>query len=115
MEEVNFKVIQGDTFTIVVTYKNPNGSVIDITDFTARMDVRDKPGGKVLCASATENNGGIVIDGPNGEITIEFTPAQTKKFTIPNAAHQLKITNLNTNQETTLVQGYLQVSSAVIR
>jgi hypothetical protein len=115
MEEINFKVIQGDTFTIVVTYKNPDGSVIDITDFSARMDVRDKPGGKVLCASATQENGGVTIDGPNGQLTIEFTPSQTKKFTIPSAAHQLKITNLNSNQETTLVQGYLQVSSAVIR
>lgn len=115
MEEVNFKVIQGDTFTIVVTYNNPDGSAVDITDFTAKMDVRDKPGGKVLCASANEENQGIVIDGTNGKITVKFTPAQTKKFTLPNSAYQLKIINSATNTQTTLLQGYLQVSSAVIR
>jgi hypothetical protein len=114
MEEVNFKVVQGDTFNIVVTYKNPNGSAIDLTDFTARMDVRDKPGGKILCASATENNG-ITISNADGEITVEFSPSQTKKFTLPNSAYQLKITNSNNGQQTTLLQGYLQVSSAVIR
>jgi hypothetical protein len=113
MEEVNFKVVQGDTFTIVVTYKNPNGSAINLTDFTARMDVRDKPGGKILCASATQNNNGITIDALNGKITIEFTPEQTKKFTLPSAAYQLQIDN--NGEKITLAQGYFQVSSAVIR
>ena len=114
MEEVNFKVVQGDTFSIVVNYKNPSGSAIDLTDFTARMDVRDKPGGKILCASVTENNG-INISDAQGQINIEFSPSQTKKFTIPNCAYQLKIINNNNNQHTTILQGYLQVSSAVIR
>jgi hypothetical protein len=113
MEEVNFKVVQGDTFTIVVSYKNPNGTAINLTGAAARMDVRDKPGGKVLCASATQNNGGITIDGPSGQITVEFTPDQTKKFTIPSAAYQLQIDS--GGEKITLTQGYLQVSSAVIR
>jgi hypothetical protein len=115
MEEVNFKIVQGDTFTIQATYKNPDGSVIDLTDYSAQMDVRDKPGGKILCASATELNNGISIDGENGKINVEFTPSQTRKFTLPNSAYQLKITNNDTGQQTTLTQGYIQVSSAVIR
>ena len=115
MEEVNFKVIQGDTFTIVVSYKNPDGTSINLGDFTAKMDIRDKPNGKVLCASATEANGGIVINDNAGTITVSFTPAQTKKFSLPNSAHQLKIINLVTGSETTLVHGYLSVSAAVIK
>ena len=115
MEEVNFKVVQGDTFKIKLTYKNPDDTVYDLTDYTARMDVRDKPGGKVLCASATEANNGIIMDGPNGIIDVEFTPAQTKKFTLPNSAYQLQIINNDNGEKTTLTQGYIQVSSAVIR
>lgn len=115
MEEVNFKVIQGDTFTITVSYKNPDGTSINLGDFTAKMDVRDKPNGKVLCASATEANGGITINDNAGTITVKFTPAQTRKFSLPTSSHQLKIIDESTGNQTTLVYGHLSVSAAVIK
>lgn len=114
MEEVNFQVVQGDTFAIRVTYEDSAGSAIDITDFDARMDVRNEPGGRILCASIS-NNDQITIDGPNGILDIEFTPSQTKKFTTPSAAYQLKIISDVNDQETTLLKGYLAVSAAVVR
>lgn len=115
MEEVNFNVVQGDTFNIRVSYKNPDDSVIDLSDYIAKMEVRDKPGGRILCASATTENGGIAIDGPNGTLDIEFIPDQTKKFTNPTAAYQIKIINSDNGQQTTLTKGYFKVSQAVIR
>ncbi len=114
MEEVNFKVVQGDTFSIRVTYEDPNGSAINLTDFNAKMDVRNEPGGRILCASIS-NNDQITIDPLNGILDIEFTPSQTKKFTIPSAAYQLKIISNANGQETTLLKGYLSVSAAVVR
>jgi hypothetical protein len=114
MEEVNFKVVQGDTFKMRVTYKNPNGTVIDLSDYSAKMDVRNEPAGKILCATINSSSG-IDIDGPNGTIDIEFTPAQTRKFTTPSAAYQLKIINDTTGEHNTLVRGYLSVTPAVIR
>ena len=114
MEEVNFKVVQGDTFSIRVTYTDSSSSPIDITDFSARMDVRNEQGGKILCASITDSNG-ITIDGENGILDIEFTPSQTRKFTTPSAAYQLKIINSGTNEQNTLIYGYFSVSSAVVR
>lgn len=115
MEEVNFKTVQGDTFTIRLIYKNPNGTPIDLTDFTAQMDVRDKPGGKILCATATEQNGCVTIDGPNGTVEVEFSHDQTKKFTTPTSSYQLKVINKNNDDQTTLSTGYIQVYQAVIR
>lgn len=113
MEEVNFKVVQGDTFSIKVTYQNPDGTDINLTNYTARMDVRNEPAGKILCASVTTSSG-ITIDGLNGELNITFTPAQTRKFTTPSAAYQLQITS-QTGQQTTILKGYLSVSPAVVR
>ncbi len=113
MEEVNFKVVQGDTFSIKVTYQNPNGTDINLTNYTARMDVRNEPGGKILCASITTSNG-ISISGVDGEINITFSPAQTRKFTTPSAAYQLQITSPG-GQQTTVLKGYLSVSPAVVR
>lgn len=113
MEEVNFKVVQGDTFSVVVTYQNPDGTDINLTEYTARMDVRNEPSGKILCASATSSNG-ISIDSENGQLTITFTPAQTRKFTTPNAAYQLKIISPG-GVHTTILSGYFSVTPAVIR
>lgn len=115
MEEVNFKVIQGDTFTISVSYKNPDGTSINLGDFTAKMDIRDKPNGKILCASATEENGGIIIDDDAGIINVKFTPTQTKKFSLPKSSHQLKIIDEATGTQTTLLYGHLSVSASVIK
>jgi len=114
MEEVNFKVVQGDTFKMRVTYTNPDSTIIDISDFSAKMDVRNEPAGKILCARI-DSNSGINIDGPNGILDIEFTPAQTRKFTTPSAAYQLKIINDSTGGQHTLVRGYLSVTGAVVR
>lgn len=113
MEEVNFKVVQGDTFTIQVTYTNPNGTPINLTNYTARMDVRNEPAGKVLCASIT-NSSGITINGASGIITATFSPSQTRKFSTPSAAYQLQITSPG-GQSTTILKGYLSVSPAVVR
>lgn len=114
MEELNFQVVQGDTFSIRVTYEDSNNNPIDISDFDAKMDIRNEPGGRVLCASIS-NNDQITINGPSGILDIEFLPSQTRKFTTPSAAYQLKIISTGNNQETTILKGYLAVSPAVIR
>lgn len=114
MEEVNFKVVQGDTFKMRVTYRNPDSTVIDLSDYSAKMDVRNEPAGKILCARINSTSG-IDIDALNGTLDIEFTPAQTRKFTTPSAAYQLKIINNATGEQHTLVRGYLSVTPAVVR
>jgi hypothetical protein len=113
MEDINFKVVQGDTFTFEVIYQNPNGSLIDLTGYTAKVDVRDRPAGKILCASVT-NSSGIIISGLEGKIVVTFTPEQTRKFTVPNASYQLQIIAPNT-QRTTILKGNIIVSAATIR
>lgn len=113
MEETNFKVVQGDTFVIQVTYEDPNGDPIDLTSFSARMDVRNEPGGKILCASITNDNG-ISIDGSNGILTITLSPSQTRRLTTPSAAYQLQIISTS-DIYTTILKGYFSVYPAVVR
>jgi hypothetical protein len=113
MEDVNFKVVQGDTFSIQVTYTNPNGTPINLTNYSARMDVRNEPAGKVLCASVTNGNG-ITINGSTGVLSITFNPAQTRRFSTPSAAYQLQIASSG-GQYTTILKGFLSVYPAVVR
>lgn len=109
---VNFKIKQGDTFEIVVTYKDSLGEPVDLTDYTASSQVRDDFGGKVLCATASLGDG-ISIDEPNGVVTLTYTPTKTKKFTVPRAAIQLQITS-PLGKKITLVYSYIEVQKAAI-
>lgn len=113
MEEVNFNVVQGDTFSIQVTYTNPNGTPINLTNYSARMDIRNEPAGKILCASITQGTG-ITINGSTGVLSITFPPSSTRRFSTPTAAYQLQIASPG-QQYTTILKGYLSVYPAVVR
>jgi hypothetical protein len=113
MDEVNFNVVQGDTFTIRVEYRDESNQPIDITGYSAIMIVRDKPGGKVVCAQV-DSTSGIVIDGPNGGLDITILPEQTRKFTAPRARYQIQIIS-DQGVKTTVLSGYFAVSTTVIR
>ena len=113
MDEVNFNVVQGDTFTIRVEYRDSSNQPIDLTGFSAVMVVRDKPGGKVICAELNDQSG-IEIDGPNGYLDITIPPAKTRKFTTPKARYQIQVIN-GQGVKTTVLSGYFAVSTTVIR
>lgn len=122
MQEVNYRVIQGDNFQLSVTYKDPSGSPINLTGYSALFEVRDKPGGKILSASARyvpalvpnpEIIDGITIDQVNGKLDIDISSSKTKNFNLPKSAYQLQITN-SSGTKTTLLSGWFDVQAGVI-
>jgi len=112
MQDTNFKIIQGDTLVLSVTYKDSNGDPVPLDGYTAEFQVRDTPGGKNLCASIDTTNG-ITIDTVNAIIKVTVSSDLTKKFTVPKAAYQLQV-NSGT-EKTTLATGWLEVSKGVIQ
>ena len=75
-------VDQGETFRLSLVYAVPGTTPsdpvvpVDITDYTGRMQIREKYGSPVL-AEATTENGGISISGPEGRINLVLTDVQT--------------------------------------
>ena len=112
MQDTNFKIIQGDTLVLSVTYKDSLGAPINLSGYTAEFQVRDVPGGRTVCATVDTTNG-IVIDGVNGKVTVTVSSDLTKKFTIPKAAYQLQINSGSV--KTTLATGWFEVSKGVIQ
>lgn len=112
MQDTNFKIIQGDTLVLSAIYKDTSGTPIDITNYTAQFQVRDVPGGKIICATLDTTNG-IVIDGVNGKVTVTVPADLTEKFTIPKAAYQLQINSGTV--KTTLATGWFEVSKGIIQ
>lgn len=112
MQDSNFKIIQGDTLVLTAIYKDSSGTPIDMTGYTAEFQVRDVPGGKIVCATVDTSNG-IVIDGVNGKVVVTVSSDLTKKFTVPKAAYQLQINSGSI--KTTLATGWFEVSKGVIQ
>ena len=111
-DNVNYKVTQGDTFRLELTYLDPLDAPISLSGYTFLAEVKDKPGGKILCASSTLGDGITVISAANGILEVEFSPAKTAKFTYPKAAYQIQAIQ-GTDKET-LLQGWFQVNAGVI-
>lgn len=117
MKDTNYNIIQGDSWNIQLTYTDSSGSAINLTGYSVLMEVRDEPGGKILCASASVSTSasagdGVTIDRANGKITILLSGTKTKKFNYPKSAYQIQITN-GTNTYT-LLKGWFIVDAGVI-
>ena len=80
----NIEIQQRATFTLQVTYADPNGVPIDLDGSTIRMDVRAKPDStSTLFSLSSPSNGIVITDAPNGVFTITITDEQTSAPSAP--------------------------------
>lgn len=112
-DSVNYKVTQGDNFVLQLTYNNPNGTPYNLAGYTFSLEVRDKPGGKVICATCSLGDGITVSNVTTGIISINITSAKTNKFVTPKSAYQLQATD-SYGKKVTLLQGWFLVNPGVI-
>ena len=61
---------QGATFLFNITYKNSAGTPINLTGYTARMQVRQKYSSPTTLLSFTSAGGNIVLGGAAGTIAV---------------------------------------------
>jgi hypothetical protein len=112
MQNNNFDVIQGDTWTLYIDYEDVDGNPIDISDYQIIAEVRNKPGGEILCAMSDRTNGITLENYPTSvnSIKVTFTPEQTAKFNLPKSAYQIKVVDTGD----TLLNGWINVEAGVI-
>ena len=111
-DNLNFKITQGDTFDLEITYEDVNGAPINLTNYTFVMEIRDKPGGSILCATCSLGDGITVSAPATGFIGISVSSEKTKKFNLPKSAYQIQA--ILGNSKTTLAQGWFEVNAGVI-
>jgi hypothetical protein len=112
-QDVNWKITQGDDFLCDIEYKDPDDNPINISDFTILLEVKDKPGGKILSARCTIGDGIEITDGPNGKFSISISGAKTNVFNYPRASYQIQGTT-SSNEKITLLQGWFIVNAGTI-
>ena len=72
----HMKLDQGSTFSLVLTYKDSNGDAINLTGYTARMQMRRNHEDTALIELTTEN-GRIALGGSAGTVTLTIAAGDT--------------------------------------
>ena len=90
----DFYINQGTTWSVSLTYKDDQGVPIDLSNYTAKMQIRlSVESSKVLLELST-TNGKITIDGPNGRIQLQLEPNDTTSLgLVRRGVYDLELTS----------------------
>ncbi len=76
-------VEQGTTFTLEVAYEQPEGSPVDLTGWSARMQVRQGHASTSAVLDLTSLAGSIAVDGTLGTVTVHAIATVTAALPAP--------------------------------
>jgi hypothetical protein len=105
---------QGATFTRVIVWKDSNGVPIDVSGYSARMQLRsqvDSAGGAVF--EFTSDNGRISLGGTAGTITLSAAATATAAVAADTYVYDLELEE--SGVVTRLVQGQFELRGEVTR
>lgn len=68
----NLLILRGSTFGHAFRLENPDGTPIDLSGYTARMQIRRSINSATILLELTEGNGRIEFDSINGRITLKI-------------------------------------------
>jgi hypothetical protein len=107
---------QGSVFNLHLKYKDNLGVVIDLTGYTARMQVRKSVKSNDILLALTTENGGITIGGSAGTINIKAIAEHTALLTIKSGVYDLELIPPSGEDDVfRLLQGSVTVSPEVTR
>jgi len=110
----NATIDQGATYELQVIYKNEAGTPINLTGYTAALQVRQNYYDTTALLTLTSPSGGIVINGAAGTIDITMSATQTGSLDEGFYVYDLEISSSGGNV-IRLIQGQFTVSPEVTR
>lgn len=105
---------QGATFLLELIWKNPDETPINLTGYTARMQVRKKYADTVKVLDLTTQNGKIVLTPLQGKINVTIPATDTANVTIKTGVYDLELES-STGVVTRLIEGSVTVTPEVTR
>jgi hypothetical protein len=106
---VNLYVEAGATFSREITYKNPDGSIFDLTGYTATLQVRLTPSSSTAVINLNPN-----INVQTGVISFTFTATGTALLTAPKYVWAIELRHTD-GTVIRFVEGEITVSPEVVR
>jgi hypothetical protein len=107
------EIDQGANWFFNVTYENPAGTPVNLTSYTAALQLRSLPESTTAVLSLATGSG-ITITGATGLVAVRATAAQTGAIIAGDYYYDLEITSPQ-GVVTRLVQGQALVNPQVTR
>jgi len=104
---------QGATYSQVITYKD-NGVAVNLTGYTARMQVRATLESASTLVELTTANSRIALGGTAGTITLTISATDTAALTAGRGVYDLELVS-GSGIVTRLLQGVATISRIVTR
>jgi hypothetical protein len=92
--EYKLVIMQGATRTMTLTVLDNNDDPVDLSGYTAKLEIRDRAGGALI--SSLTSSSGITINAAAGEVIPLWTATQTGAFNFNIADYDCFITTGST-------------------
>lgn len=86
----NIKFYRATTLDIVATYKI-DGVAVDLSDYTADMQVRSAADSATVVIEFTTENGGLILNGVTGQVEIFMSAEDTAALDLGEFVYDLNI------------------------
>jgi len=84
-------VEQGATFTLRATWEDSAGALVNITGYSARMQIRETYESEDIILSFTSSGGSIVLGGALGTIVVAGLASDTAMVPMTPAVYDLEL------------------------
>jgi len=102
-------VEQGAVFNRVLTWRDANGSLMNLTGYTARLFVRQSFNSTTNIFEMTTSNGRITLGGALGTVTLYISANDTDDIPYKRFVYDLKLIPANADNAVRVVQGTFEV------
>ena len=99
----------GATFQVQFEYTNPDGSLFDLTGYTAKMQIRETVEGPLVKEIFP------LIDVETATVSVELSAEETAELTAPEYVYAIEIYAPDQGPTIRLVEGGIDVSPEVVR
>jgi hypothetical protein len=110
----DFTIEQGVTTSKSFVWKDSEGTVIDLTGYSARMQIRASIDSTSTLLSATNANGQLVITAAQGKVTLTLTATETAALDFSTGVYDLELVS-GAGVVTRLVEGSVTLSKEVTK
>lgn len=108
--EYKLQIMQGATRTLTLTVLDNNDNPVSLSGYSAKLEIRDKPGGTLL--SSLTSSAGITINAAAGEVIPLWSATVTGAFNFDKANYDCYITS-GTGTVTYLLRGEVELIKRV--
>ena len=106
-------VEQGVTFVLPITWKDSSGTPVNLSGYSARMQIREEYDSQETLVSLTSPSGGIVLGGALGTIVVTIAASVTQTLRLSSGVYDLEVEIGGV--VTRLLQGAVTISREVTR